>query len=105
MGEFSTLNAIKTVMTGIPSFCVNGLKLKEHLSQQLKKLAINAGKDAEVDIINVSCNDDKINIVFGECKVKNKIQSHTLKGHLKIIYASIRFWPFLLVYLSFQCIF
>ena len=87
MGEFSTLNAIKSVMTGTPSFCVNGLKLREHLSGQLKKLDINTGKDAEVDIINVSCNDDKINIVFGECKVNNKIQSHALRGHSEIMLA------------------
>jgi hypothetical protein len=74
MGEFSTINAIKSVMVGTPSFCVNGLKLKEHLSEQLKKLNIKTGKDAEVDIINISCNDNKINIVFGECKVTKKIQ-------------------------------
>ena len=78
MGEFSTLNAIKSVMVGTPSFCVNGLKLKEHLSEQLNKLDIKTGKDAEVDIINISCNDDKINIVFGECKVNNKFQSCAL---------------------------
>ena len=44
MGEFSTLNAIRSVMVGTPSFCVNGLKLREHLSGQLKKLNINTGK-------------------------------------------------------------
>ena len=76
MGEYSTLNAIKSVMARTPSFCVNGIKLREHLSGQLKKLDINYGKDAEVDIINISCNDNKINIVFGECKVSN----NTLPG-------------------------
>ena len=81
MGEFSTLNAIKSVMIGTPSFCVNGLKLKEHLSEQLKKLNINTGKDAEVDIINVSCNDDNISIVFGECKVSNKC-CYYISAHL-----------------------
>ena len=98
MGEFSTLNAIKSVMvgtkgTGPPSFCVNGLKLREHLSEQLKKLEIKTVKDAEVDIINISCNDDKINIVFGECKVNNKIKSLAFCGHSEIML--IRFWPFL----------
>ena len=78
MGEFSTLNAIKSVMARTPSFCVNGLKLREHLSGQLKKLNINTGKDAEVDIISISCNEDTLNIVFGECKVNNKIRSHVL---------------------------
>ena len=77
MGEFSTLNAIKSVMAGTPSFCVNGLKLREHLSEQLKRMNINTGKDAEVDIISISCNEDKINIVFGECKVNNKIQGES----------------------------
>ena len=70
MGEFSTLNAIKSVMKGTPSFCVRGIKLSEHLGQQLKKLYIDYGTDeAEMDIIKVSCDGDKINVMFGECKV------------------------------------
>ena len=70
MGEFSTLNAIKSVMKGTPSFCVRGIKLSEHLGQQLKKLDIDYGTDeAEMDIIKVSCDGDKINVMFGECKV------------------------------------
>ena len=177
MGEFSTLNAIKSVMIGTPSFCVKGLNLREHLSRQLMNLEYNIqelknkvevvsvvpfdvekdsedeiatksldcivhsltplithlnlekhlqikndlpkilkgklksnekplkdvtkaistlheiqlygfefvvdkiGKDAEVDIINISCNDNKINIVFGECKVNNKIQFFAFCGH------------------------
>ena len=85
MGEFSTLNAIKSVMIGTPSFCVNGIKLREHLSGQLKKLNIKTGKDAEVDIINISCNDNKINIVFGECKVNSEFQSHAVMGHLTLL--------------------
>ena len=70
MGEFSAVNAIKTVMKGTPSFCVRGIKMSEHLGQQLKKLGIDYGKEeAEMDIISVSCNGDKINVTFGECKV------------------------------------
>ena len=70
MGEFSTINAIKPIMKDVPSFCVRGLKLSEHLGKELKKLGINFGKeDAEMDIVNISCNNDKLNVMFGECKV------------------------------------
>ena len=70
MGECSAVNAIKSVMQGKPSFCMRGVKLSEHLGQQLKKLGIDYGKEeAEMDIINVSCDGDKINVIFGECKV------------------------------------
>ena len=70
MGEFSAVNAIKSVMKGTPSFCIRGIKISEHLGQQLKKLGIDYVKEeAEMDIINVSCDGDKINVIFGECKV------------------------------------
>ena len=73
MGEFSALNAIKSVMKGTPSLCIQGLKVSEHLGQQLKKLGIDYGKEeAEMDIITVSCDGDKINVMFGECKVLYK---------------------------------
>ena len=70
MGELSAVNAIKSVMKGTPSFCIRGIKISEHLGQQLKKLGIDYVKEeAEMDIINVSCDGDKINVIFGECKV------------------------------------
>ena len=70
MGEFSAVNAIKFVMKSTPSFCIRGIKISEHLGQQLKKLDIDYGKEeAEMDIINLSCDGDKINVMFGECKV------------------------------------
>ena len=73
MGEFSAVNAIKSVMEGTASFCIQGIKISEHLGQQLKKLGIDYGKvEAEIDIINVSCDGDKINVLFGECKVLYK---------------------------------
>ena len=70
MGEFSAVNAIKSVMKSKPSICIRGIKISEHLGQQLKKLDIDYGKEeAEMDIINLSCDGDKINVMFGECKV------------------------------------
>ena len=73
MGEFSSVKSIKSLMEGIPSFCVRGMKLSEHLGNQLKKLDINFGKDeAEMDIVNISCNGDNVNIMFGECKVTER---------------------------------
>ena len=69
MGEFSAVNAIKSIMSGIPSLCVKGFKLSEHLGQVLKNLKIDFGKEREMDIINISCKDNIVNIMFGECKV------------------------------------
>ena len=72
MGEFSAVNAIKSVMKGKPSFCMRGIKISEHLGLQLKKLGIDYGKDeAEMDIIAVICDGDKINVILGECKVSD----------------------------------
>ena len=62
-------------MNGMPSFCVSGIKLSEHLGNQLKKLDVNFGRDeAEIDIINISCNGNDVNIMFGECKVTLKLK-------------------------------
>ena len=73
MGEFSMMQSIKSLMEGIPSFCVRGIKLSEHLGNQLKKLDIDFGEDeAEMDIININCNGGNVNIMFGECKVLTK---------------------------------
>ena len=59
-------------MKGTPSFCIQGIKISEHLGLQLKNLGIDYGKDeAEMDIIAVSCDGDKINIILGECKVSD----------------------------------
>ena len=69
MGEFSAVNAIKSIMEGTASFCIRGIKISEHLGQQLKKLGIDYEDEAEMDIINVSCDGDKINVMFAECKV------------------------------------
>ena len=72
MGEFSFIKGIKSVEDGTPSFCVRGLKVSEHLGPLLKQLNVDYGKnEAEMDVINVSCDGDKVNIIFGECKVKN----------------------------------
>ena len=74
MGEFSFIQGIKSVEDGTPSFCVRGIKISEHLGPLLKQLNIDYGKkEAEMDVINISCDGDKVNIVFGECKVTNTI--------------------------------
>ena len=69
MGEFSAVNGIKSIVKDIPSFCVRGIKLSEHLGDQLKRLNIDIKGDAEMDIINIIPNGYKVNIIFGECKV------------------------------------
>ena len=74
MGEFLIMQSIKTLMKGIPSFCVRGIKISEHLGVQLKELDINIGKEAEMDIVNISCNDDNINSDNGQnCRRKLRI--------------------------------
>ena len=73
MGEFSFIKGIKSVEDGTPSFCVRGIKISEHLGPLLKQLKVDYGKkEAEMDVINISCDGDKVNIIFGECKVTNK---------------------------------
>ena len=70
MGEFLAMKAIKSIFEKTPSFCVRGLKVSEHLGNQLKELGIATGKgEAEMDIICVACNGSNISIIFGECKV------------------------------------
>ena len=74
MGEFSFIKGIKSVQDLTPFFCARGIKISEHLGPLLKQLSIDIGeKEAEMDVINISCDGDKINIVFGECKVTNTI--------------------------------
>ena len=71
MGEFSTVYAIRSILEKQPSICIHGIKL-QYLKEALKKLDINFGKeDAEMDIITINFNEDKVNVLFGECKVKN----------------------------------
>ena len=70
MGEFSTVFAIRSILEKQPSICIRGIKL-QHLKMMLNELKIDFGKeDAEMDIITISFNEDKVNVLFGECKVK-----------------------------------
>ena len=77
MGEFSFIKGIKSVQDRTPSFCARGIKISEHLGQLLKELNIDyGGKEVEMDVINISCDGDKVNILLGECKVTNKFSKH-----------------------------
>ena len=69
MGEFSFIQSIKSVFQNVPSICLNGIKLSEHLGQLLKQLGIDIKNEAEIDVMIFNTNGDKINIIFGECKV------------------------------------
>ena len=70
MGEFSTVYAIRSILEKQPSICIRGIKL-QYLKEALKKLDINFGKeDAEMDIITINFKEHKVNVLFGECKVK-----------------------------------
>ena len=78
MGEFSFIKGIKSVQEQTPAFCARGIKISEHLGPLLKQLSIDIGeKEAEMDVINISCDGDKVNIVLGECKVKKQIFKQT----------------------------
>ena len=77
MGEFSFINGIKSVQDQTPSFCARGIKISEHLGPLLEELNIDyGGKEVEMDVINISCDGDKVNILLGECKVTNKFSKH-----------------------------
>ena len=69
MGEFSSMHSVKSIMKNIPSFMLRGLKVTEHLGKQLRKLNVNVGKEAEIDMIAVFCNGNALDLTFGECKV------------------------------------
>ena len=76
MGEFSFIQGIKSVQDRTPSFCARGIKISEHLGPLLEELNVDyGGKEVEMDVINISCDGDKVNILLGECKVTNKFQS------------------------------
>ena len=77
MGEFSFIKGIKSVQDQTPAFCARGIKISEHLGPLLKQLSIDyGGKEVEMDVINISCDGDKVNILLGECKVTNKFSKH-----------------------------
>ena len=79
MGEFSFIRGIKSVQDGTPSFCVRGIKISEHLGPLLKQLNVDYGKkEAEMDVINISCDGDKVNVIFGECKVTNTFLDYAI---------------------------
>ena len=70
MGEFSTVFAIRSMLENQPSICIRGIELK-HLKDLSKELKIDFGENhAEMDIITITFNEEKVNVLFGECKVK-----------------------------------
>ena len=95
MGEFSTVFAIRSILEKQPSICIRGIKL-QHLKAALKELDIDFGKeDAEMDIVTINFNKDKMNILFGECKVKIKmyINMNSNSGTIWRFFASnFAFW-------------
>ena len=57
MGECSFIQSIKGVFQNVPSICMNGIKLSEHLGQMLNQLDIDMKNEAEIDVmIFVFCN-------------------------------------------------
>ena len=64
------MNAIKSVIKNSPSVCASGIKISKRLCSQLRKhLKIGIDEDAEIDGIYFYPSEDKLNIMFGECKV------------------------------------
>ena len=68
MGEVSSMTSFKSILKNVPSLCLRGLKISEHLGKQLESLNISFGKEAEIDIINAFCDGNALTIIFGECK-------------------------------------
>ena len=90
MGEHSAMKSIMDVMNSNLSIGLGviGLKFMDDLGQPLKKLSksMDIGKNAEIDIMNLYCNGDTVNVVFGECKVLQSLQktnSDQLKKKVK----------------------
>ena len=79
MGEHSAMKSITDVMKNKLSIGLGviGLKLMDDLGQPLKKLSksMDIGKHAEIDIMNLYCNGDTVNVAFGECKVLQSLQN------------------------------
>ena len=69
MGEFSFMQSIKGVFKNVPSICLNGIKLSEHLGQLLNQLGIDMKNEAEIDVMIFNTYGDNVNVTFGECKV------------------------------------
>ena len=64
------MNAIKSVIKNSPSVCASGIKISKRLCSQLREhLKIKIDEDAEIDGIYFYPSEDKLNIMFGECKV------------------------------------
>jgi hypothetical protein len=64
------MNAIKSVINNSPSVCASGIKISKRLCSQLREhLKIEINEDAEIDGIYFYPSRDKLNIMFGECKV------------------------------------
>ena len=87
MGEFSFIQSIKDVFKNVPSICLNGIKFSEHLGQLLNQLGIDMKNEAEIDVMIFNTNGDKLNVVFGECKV---IQALTNAPKERIVKKDIR---------------
>ena len=83
------MNAIKSVIKNSPSVCASGIKISKRLCSQLREhLKIEIDEDAEIDGIYLYPSGDKLNIMFGECKViiTKSITLHwtTFKQFMKI---------------------
>ena len=64
------MNAIKSVIKNSPSVCASGIKISKRLCSQLREhLKMEINEDAEIDGIYFYPSGDKLNIMFGECKV------------------------------------
>ena len=71
------MNAIKSVIKNSPSVCASGIKISKRLCSQLREhLKIEIDEDAEIDGIYFYPSGDKLNIMFGECKVITYYKVH-----------------------------
>ena len=79
MGEHSAMKSIMEVMKNKHSIGLGviGIKLMKNLAQPLKRLSIDYKYDAEIDIFNVFCSGDTVNVIFGECKVLQSLKRTT----------------------------
>jgi hypothetical protein len=93
MGEHSAMKSITDVMKNKFSIGLGviGLKFMDDLGQPLKKLSksMDIGKHAEIDIMNLYCNGDTVNVAFGECKVLQSLQKTSPDQLKKKVKASL----------------
>ena len=93
MGEHSAMKSIMDVMKSNLSIGLGviGLKFMDDLGQPLKKLSksMDIGKHAEIDIMNLYCNGDTVNVAFGECKVLQSLQKTSPDQLKKKVKASL----------------